>query len=258
MRDRDGPSRSQELQRRSPRELEPSFAGSPTDVTVAPPFDTPAEVLDQARPDALAEDRARIARDLHDRVIQRLFVTGLGLQAIADSAGSRDPEVLTGAITEQVGQLDVAIADIRSIIFALTAPLPMGPSSIRDALGEILHESEPLFTEPPSLAFRGDPDREILHPLLEDLTAVTREGLANAGKHAVATTVEVMLCATPDELVLEILDDGVGFVPSGRSSGIANLAERARRRGGTFTLSARPSGGTALEWRIPLPPAGAR
>jgi signal transduction histidine kinase len=226
-----------------------------TDLSMATDFAAQASVaveLTAARADRaqldLVEDRSRIARDLHDHVIQRLFASGLALQSTA----LRAPEPLRSAIGEQVGMIDAAIADIRTAVFTLTSQSTAGTSKLRhrilDAVGE-LAENEAA----PRLTFSGAVDLLVVGEVADDVMAVVREGLSNAIRHADAEQIEVDVATDGTTVTVTITDDGRGMDPkTDRSSGTANLAERAKRLGGSFSLTAPKGGGTRLNWSVPL------
>jgi signal transduction histidine kinase len=191
------------------------------------------------------EDRSRIARDLHDVVIQRLFAAGLSLQAAARQV----PDPRTRArIADQVQSLDEAIVAIRTAIFTLTAE-PEDRPPLRHQVIKLLTELGDLFELPPRLAIDGPVDLAVPDALAEDVLATLREGLTNVARHARASEVTVALTVDGDDVSLEITDDGIGIGDSARRSGIANLERRAVRRGGTAGVARRPEGGTRLSWR---------
>lgn len=194
----------------------------------------------------IVEDRARIAQDLHDHVIQRLFGTGLGLEALA----SPHPQ-LTDSIETHVTQIDAAIADIRTAIFTLQTRT--GAEATRHRLLRILAELSGTLPTPAQVTFTGPIDLIIVGPLADDMAAVLRETLSNVVRHADARTVEVAITANSHTVELKVDDDGIGLSPdSSRRSGIENLSARARGHGGDFTVSARSSGGTRALWRVPV------
>ena len=196
---------------------------------------------------ALVDDRARIARDLHDHVIQRLFGTGLALQAVA----ARTPQTAP-AIAAQVDAIDAAIGEIRTAIFALNAP-PESDGALRHRVLDVTGDASPGLANPPLVTFSGAVDLLVTGELADDVLAVVRETLANATRHADATRVELSVAVDDDAVVVTVDDDGVGLpaIPS-RASGTRNLEERASRRGGSFTLSAREGGGTRARWTAPV------
>lgn len=196
----------------------------------------------------LIEDRARIARDLHDHVIQRLFAAGLGLQALA----ARAP-VQAGAIDGHVADLDAAIGDIRTAIFALRTEATA--DSARRRLLDVTTEIAPGLRSAPRVTFNGPVDLVVVGALTDDVLAVVRETLTNVARHAQADSTAVDVTVTMSDVVITVDDDGIGIPPRlVRASGTANLDHRARSWGGTFTLKRRGSGGTRACWHVPLPP----
>ena len=195
---------------------------------------------------AVLEDRDRIARDLHDLVIQRLFAVGLTVQAAARDAVR--PSVQE-RLEQAVDDLDETIKDVRRTIFQLQARRRAG--GLRDELETVLLEARESLGFTPQLRTRG-PLSVVPPQLGAELVAVLREGLSNAARHAEASNVGVTVVTGSDvELVVE--DDGVG-IPDGvtRRSGLANLAQRAAANGGTFEATKGDRGGTRLVWRVPL------
>ncbi len=192
---------------------------------------------------ALMGDRDRIARDMHDHVIQRLFATGLSLQSASRMAQS---QVVRGRIEEAVDDLDVAIREIRSAIFELhQAP----QSSARHELDLLVASFAGGIGEPPALHLTGNLDG--LTPVqFADVTAVISEGLSNIARHAEAMHAWVRVEIT-HEVSIEIEDDGLGVDPDAGRSGLVNLAQRAEASGGTFTFCRREPSGSVLRWRIP-------
>lgn len=200
----------------------------------------------------LLEDRSRIARDLHDHVIQRLFAAGLDLQSAARVVIDDTSKAL---IDRQIDTLDTAIAEIRTAIFAL-GPTRVGESpSVRHRIIDLLAELSGLFPETPRLTFTGPVDLMVADDLGHDLLAVVREGLTNVARHADATHVSVRIAIADDTLNTEITDDGVGIRPSNRSSGLANLTARAERWQGALSVLPGDTGGTVLVWTAALAPA---
>ena len=198
---------------------------------------------------AVFEDRSRIARDLHDQVIQRLFAAGLGLQAVA--GGVLEPEI-RDRILDQVDALDAAISEIRTAIFALSAPSHPDRPSVRHRILDLLAELGPLFQHPPRITFSGPIDLLTPDALAEDLVAVLREGLTNVLRHAEAGESTVFVGLAGDTITVDIVDDGVGPGGTARSSGLANLAARARRWHGDLALTGIDTGGSLLRWSAQL------
>ncbi|AKZ56761.1 Hypoxia sensor histidine kinase response regulator DosT [Streptomyces ambofaciens ATCC 23877] len=205
---------------------------------------------------AVYEDRDRIARDLHDLVIQRLFATGMMLESAR--RGSAVPEVRDG-VAGAVDELDVTIQEIRSAIFALRQPAE-APAGLRSrVLREVTMAAVPLgFT--PSHRFVGPVDTAVGEVTGKNLIAALREALSNAFRHAHATRIEVALDATailPDGrpgVRLTVADDGVGVPEGGRRSGLHNLERRAEAVGGASRLGpgiGPDGGGTTVLWEAP-------
>lgn len=204
--------------------------------------------LAQARADQqralLFEDRSRIARDLHDHVIQQLFAAGLELQSVALATTANDGPRIEGAIS----MLDAATLQIRTAIFALTGA-PTG--AIRDQLVAVVSELGSSFATTPNLAFVGPIDLVLTGRLAHDVVAVVREGLTNVAKHASASKVALTVSAVDDLVTVEIVDNGVGVAVGPVESGVANLRRRAALRGGRFSLES-SDGETRLLWSVAL------
>ena len=195
----------------------------------------------------LLEDRDRIARDLHDHVIQRLFAAGLGVQSVAASAGSDSGASRLNTI---VDDLDETIRQVRTTIFELRGPLTPQPSTVRSQVVDVIDEVVPMLGFSPALRFTGPVDTIVPDEVAGDLIAVVREALSNIARHAHATAAAVEVTATPAQLTVDVIDNGVGIGESKRRSGLANLARRAERYGGSLTLPDHE--GTQLRWTIPL------
>ena len=195
----------------------------------------------------LLEDRDRIARDLHDHVIQRLFAAGLGVQSVAASAGSDSGASRLNTI---VDDLDETIRQIRTTIFELRGPLTPQPSTVRSQVVDVIDEVVPMLGFSPALRFTGPVDTIVPDEVAGDLIAVVREALSNIARHAHASAAAVEVTATPAQLTVDVADNGVGIGESKRRSGLANLARRAERYGGSLTLPDHE--GTQLRWTIPL------
>ncbi|MGW5383139.1 GAF domain-containing protein [Nocardia sp. NPDC003963] len=194
-------------------------------------------------------DRDRIARDLHDHVIQRLFAVGLGLQTTLQRA--RSPEV-KARLGETIDDLQSIVEDIRHSIFDLHSSTAVESADFRKHLHAIVAEMTAETELRTSIRLAG-PLTVLTPPLSDDIEAVVREAISNVVKHAHATALSVDL-RIGDEVTLEVADDGIGLSPDiDRRSGLANLAARAKRAGGECRTSANPSGGTLLNWSAPLP-----
>jgi signal transduction histidine kinase len=192
---------------------------------------------------AVLEDRDRIARDMHDHVIQRLFATGLSLQSISPLA---EHPTVRARLDEAVDNLDAAIKDVRLTIFALHRAKPT--RELREEIVELVRVSTESLGFAPALTIDGSLNS--LTPELEaDLVAVVREGLANVARHAHAASVSVRL-TIHGTIRIEVADDGFGISQAAVHSGLSNLRQRAESRGGSLTLRARAPQGTALVWEV--------
>jgi signal transduction histidine kinase len=203
---------------------------------------------------ALLEDRERIARDLHDVVIQRLFAIGLTLdgagRCVADAGARR-------LMTRAVDELDQTIKEIRTTIFGLQAFGVPDYSSLRARVVGVVDQATPALGYVPSLRFEGLIDTKVPMWLSDHVVAVTREALSNVARHAHARMVEVKLSVTADDVTLLVEDDGVGIPRTGRRSGLRNMEARATAHGGRLALRPRDPSGTRLEWTVPLRPIAA-
>lgn len=197
----------------------------------------------------LLEDRARIARDLHDHVIQQLFGTGMELQSIEATVG---PGLVSDRIDVSVKALDEAIAQIRTIIFALSRPRANG-GGLRHRLLDIVQGVGGTLPDPATLAFSGPIDLVVDSELADDVAAFVREGLTNVVRHSGARTAAVAVTADAQTIDVSVADDGHGIGAASRRSGLANIEERARRRDGSLTIESGPSG-TRLLLSLPIPP----
>jgi len=196
------------------------------------------------------EDRDRIARDLHDTVIQRLFAVGLGLQGSVQLA--TDP-LLASRLEAAIDDLDTTVREIRTVIFQLHAPqLPGG--SLRRAVLDLTAEAARSLGFDPSIRFVGAVDTAVDDALVEQISAVLREGLTNVVRHAGAGAVDVAVTWADGRITLEVCDDGVGPAdPTSGGRGVENMMMRARIHGGTCALVAGPGGGSVLSWTVPTP-----
>ena len=196
----------------------------------------------------ILEDEHRIARDLHDSVIQELFAIGLALQG--STRLTSDP-ALQDRIQKAVDGLDGTIRDLRTAIFGLTADAPSRAGLRSEALG-VVTELADAYGLRPRLHLEGALDTLISDQVRGHLIGTLREVVSNAGRHARATRVEVHLEVSGGEVVLRIVDDGVGMPAElDRRSGLANIEQRARSLGGQVLIGPGPSGGTQVEWRVP-------
>lgn len=192
------------------------------------------------------EDRERIARDLHDVVIQRLFATGLQLQTAAPL--SVRPEVVS-RINAAVDDLDATIRDIRTAIFELRTPMS---ATLRTEIRDAVQASAGPLGFRPVLDVAGPVDSAVPDDLRVDVLAVVREALANVARHAHSTDVRVSVHVADGWLTLTVADNGVGVGDAVARGGLVNLRERAERLGGQCEVRPGDPTGTVLRWRVPL------
>jgi signal transduction histidine kinase len=192
-------------------------------------------------------DRDRIARDLHDHVIQRVFASGLALQAVL-------PRIPDAQVRERlsfvVAQLDETVRDIRTTIFDLhtTDDVEIGDSLRRRLLDIVTATAGDLQ---PTVRMSGAIDSLVTGALAADVEAVAREGVSNAARHSGGAHVTVTLDVS-DTVVLEVVDDGRGLDLDAARSGLRNLQQRAEQRGGALSVEPLTDGGTRLRWSSPL------
>ncbi len=198
---------------------------------------------------ALLDDRERIAADLHDHVIQRLFGAGMSLQAAATAiptGGSADRLLMV------IDDLDATISQIRTTIFQLQRDRSALRPDARARILDVAAEVAPVLGFQPAVRFSGVMD-VLRGDLLEDLLAVLREALTNVARHAHARQAEVEVGLTGGELTLDVYDDGAGpATTTDPGRGLANLRERAERHGGSMTLRPGRSSGARLRWTAAL------
>ncbi|WP_066361401.1 sensor histidine kinase [Herbidospora mongoliensis] len=213
---------------------------------------TVALELAEARRDAerinLLEDRDRIAKDLHDVVIQRLFAVAMTLMSTVRLV--EHPEAAS-RVQHSVDELDATIRQIRATIFALQGPLGPDESGLRARVAELVDRTYGDLGFRPVLRLDGKLDYGVSDEIAAQVLAVLREALSNVVRHAEAKKVEVSLEAG-EEVILIVDDDGIGLPPGGRRSGLRNLEERATSCGGAFEAVAREGGGTHLIWHVPV------
>jgi PAS domain S-box-containing protein len=195
---------------------------------------------------ALADERERIARDLHDTVLQHLFALGLELQAIAVRAA---PEV-GSRLEAMVDSMDQIIRDIRTTVFSLGSRHRTG--SLVQQINEAIAQSARVLGFTPRLRLTGPVETVLPDESRPELLASLREALSNVARHAMASEVTVEIVADAD-VCLVVADNGRGLPDGGASggNGLHNLAHRAERMGGSCSIANGPSGGAVLTWRVP-------
>ncbi|MFI2435874.1 GAF domain-containing protein [Streptomyces sp. NPDC018693] len=212
-----------------------------------------AEHRQDAEQIAVLKDRDRIARDLHDLAIQRLFATGMTLQ----SAGRfiEHPEAAE-RVVRAVDDLDETIKIIRSTIFGLRSREASGGSGLRSRVVRVAGEAAPVLGFAPSVRMEGLVDTDVPREIADHVIAVLSEALTNVARHAQADRADVALETDGREVRLTVSDNGVGIPAKGRRSGLRNMAERAEQFGGELTVDCPGGGGSTLVWRVPLRSAG--
>jgi signal transduction histidine kinase len=229
---------------------------APADLTTAETFAAQAALtlrLAEGRRRAaqaeLLEDRQRIARDLHDLVLQELFALGMRLGRLR----AQVPAEAAGNIDSSVESLDRVVRQLRATIRAL--PDPATPAGLADRLQAEADRARTVLGFEPvvELAGEGDPDELVGSEVAADLVAVIREGLTNAARHARPAHVQVTVTIRKDSVRAEVADDGCGLpATASRRSGLENLDARARRHGGHSQARPRAGAGTVLTWEVPL------
>ena len=224
-----------------------------TDLDIAESFANQAALaleLSDSRADqqrlTLLEDRDRIARDLHDHVIQRLFATGLSIQAASSMVANSE---VNARLQRSVDDLDETIKQIRTSIFQLRDAAE--EFSLRSSVLQVVEQAAAVFGFTPRVQFNGPLDTVAQSDLVDDVQAVAREALTNAGKYAHATEIVVEVTANNSHLVIAVIDNGTGMANTKRRSGIANLKTRAEYRACSLTFTNRREGGTELRWTVP-------
>lgn len=233
-------------------------AFSPTELAMAAGFATQASVaLELADSRAaeqklvLLEDRDRIARDLHDHVIQELFAIGLSLEG---AAAQLDPSTKLGErIQRRAQDIDRTIRRIRTSIFQLRGNFVDTEGGLRKRILEVGADLASALGFTPHIAFAGLVDLNLDEDLVDDVLACVREALTNIAKHAQASTAVVDVVMREGEITVTVTDDGVGPAAAVRSSGTANLRSRAEKWNGSFEMAPAPARGTVVTWKAHIP-----
>jgi signal transduction histidine kinase len=206
-----------------------------------------AEARAEQQRASMLDERERIAADLHDHVIQRLFAAGLALQSTAATLG---PGRATDRIVATVDDLDATIRQIRTSIFRLQQVPQARARGLRARLLDVAADLAPVLGFEPTLRLSGVLD-VLPDDVAEDVAATVRESLSNVARHARARWAEIDVAAG-ERLTVDVRDDGIGIGTTDRRSGLQNLRRRAERRGGTLEIRPREPSGTCLRWSIPL------
>lgn len=200
----------------------------------------------RSRDMATMEDRDRIARDLHDRVIQRLFAIGLGLQGAEHLTSD---EVLLDRLNTAIDALDETIREIRATIFELPSHADKATST-RQLVIDVAAEVFASTSIEPAIRFAGPVDTTVVGSVATHLLAVEREALTNVAKHAGASTVTITVSTSNGHVTLDLVDDGIGIGTDDAASGrgLENMRTRALEHGGDFSIETVGDGGTHLRW----------
>ncbi|MFC4944971.1 GAF domain-containing sensor histidine kinase [Pseudonocardia sp. GCM10023141] len=225
---------------------------SADDLTMAAGFANQASIaieLAEARTEqqrlALLDDRDRIATELHDNVIQRLFAIGLSLQGVAATLG---PHPANRRLAQATTDLDDTIREIRTSIFELQQPPKAAGNGCRARLLELATEHATGLGSTPSLRFSGRLDA-LPSDLVDDLATVAVGALAAVARDAAPAAVDIDVSAGPDQVTIEITAAGVWGIPGGE---LAELRHRAEARSGTLTVLAAAAGGNRMCWSVPI------
>ncbi|HVA09542.1 MAG TPA: GAF domain-containing sensor histidine kinase, partial [Acidimicrobiales bacterium] len=199
---------------------------------------------------AVHEDRDRVARDLHDTVIQRLFAVTLSLQSMA---GAAEETGMADRLGKAVSDLDATIRQVRSTVYELG--LDAIDEGLRASVLSLVRELHPVVGFDVPVSFDGPVDSAITDNLAEHLLAAIREALTNIGRHAKATEASVVLRVREGNCQLLVRDNGRGMSDAARSEGghgLVNLRRRAEKLHGRFTVESSTMGGTLLTWEVPV------
>ncbi|HRB02779.1 MAG TPA: GAF domain-containing protein [Ilumatobacteraceae bacterium] len=209
-----------------------------------------ARLHEQSRTAGVLDERERIARNLHDDVIQRLFATGLSLQAAAQMI--KEP-VAVERIMRAVDDLDVSIRQVRSTIFELHQRWST-TQSLRSDIVAICEESSKALGYKPQCDIVGPVDTTVMEPTRAHLLLCLREALSNVARHARASSAQVFVTLRNGQLTMRVVDNGVGFapVPGHLCSGLDNMLVRAESLGGRFSITCGDDSGTVALWEVPV------
>ena len=209
-----------------------------------------ARLHEQVAESAVYADRDRLARDLHDTIIQRLFAVGLSLQSIA---GGQIAQEASERLSTAVADIDDTIRQLRTTIFELgMADLQPG---IRASVTSLLADLRGVVGFPVQASFEGAVDTALPDEVAEQLVPTIREAVTNIGRHAHATEAGVLVSVSDGHCRLRVSDNGIGMGAGdkvGPGLGLANMSRRAEKLDGQLVVESHPTGGTVLTWRVPI------
>jgi signal transduction histidine kinase len=196
------------------------------------------------------EDRQRIARDLHDSVIQDIFAVGLGLQSIVSRL---DDEGMTESLNDAIDTLDASVAALRRYIFELRDSRPPA-TDFDQRIQDVVSRMGAVYPARVELEIENVEEG----PWADDVVLLVTEALSNALRHSRSEEVRVLVTKEANDLVIEVIDRGAGFRTTdvGRGLGLASMRARAESHGGRAEVHSEPGEGTRVRVRIPVVPSG--
>lgn len=203
---------------------------------------------------AVYQERERIARDLHDVIVQRLYATGVQLEVLERRLSGRLDTADAARLSETMEQIDQAIAEVRATARTLRSADPEDPAhapALDDSMRSEVQIAGELLGWPPRLEIEGDLS-DVPVPLADHARAALREALSNVVRHAGAKTVLVRVRRSESGLLLQVVDDGCGIPRDVSKRGLRNLEERAVAAGGRCVITSSPDSGTTVTWEVPL------
>ncbi|MEV0082374.1 GAF domain-containing sensor histidine kinase [Saccharopolyspora sp. NPDC050642] len=203
---------------------------------------------------AVYQERERIARDLHDVIVQRLYATGVQLEVLERRLSGRLDTADAARLSETMEQIDQAIAEVRATARTLRSADPEGPAhapALDDSMRSEVQIAGELLGRPPRLEIEGDLS-DVPVPVADHARAALREALSNVVRHAGAKTVLVRVRRSESGLLLQVVDDGCGIPRDVSKRGLRNLEERAVAAGGRCVITSSPDSGTTVTWEVPL------
>jgi signal transduction histidine kinase len=200
---------------------------------------------------AVYEERERIARNLHDVIVQRLYGAGMQLDLLARRPTKRLAKADAARLADAVDELDATIADVRATVRALRNPDPAEPTDLAETVRSEVATAGELLGFQPTLQVLGDP-RDVPGEVADHARAALREALSNVVRHSGASSVLVRLVVTAKKLELDVIDNGCGIPPGVARRGLKHLEERAEEAGGHCEVRSSARAGTTVTWKVPL------